>query len=56
MPKATVLSKDIQKAICEVRTFFEREKNACKIMIMIDKPPDRTATGLGVSLRTVDRV
>ena len=49
MPKATVLSKDKKDEICKVRTFFEMEKNAGKIMIPIDKP-------LVVSLRTVDRV
>ena len=32
------------------------EKNAGKIMIMIDKPRERTASALGVSLRTVDKV
>ena len=56
MPKATVLSKDIKEAICKLRTFFEREKNAGKTISMVDKLHDRTATGLGVSLRTVDRV
>ena len=56
MPKVTVLSKDIKEAICKVRTFFEREKNAGKIMIMIDKLRDRTATDLRVSLRTVEGV
>ena len=56
MPKATVLSKDIKEAICKVRTFFEMEKNTSKIIIMIDKPRERTATGLSVGLRTVDRV
>ena len=42
MPKATVLSKDTKEAICKVRTFFEMEKNAGKIMITIDKPRERT--------------
>ena len=56
MPKATVLSKEIKEAICKVRTFFEMEKNADKIIIMIDKPRERTAAAIGVSLRTADRV
>ena len=56
MLKATVLSKDTKEAICKVRTFFEIEKNAGKIMITIDKPRERTAAALGVSLRLVDRV
>ena len=56
MPKVTVLSKEITEAICKVRTFFEMEKNAGKIMITIDKPRERTVATLGVSLRTVDRV
>ena len=53
MAKATVLSKDM---ICKVRTFFEMEKKAGKIMIPIDKHRERTAAALGVSLRMVDRV
>ena len=32
------------------------EKNSDKIMMTIDKPRERTAAALGVSLRTVDRV
>ena len=55
MPKATVLSKGIKEAICKVRTFFEMEKKAGKIMITIDKPGERTVANLGVSLRAVDR-
>ena len=55
-PKATVLSKDIKESICKVRTFFEMEKHAGKIMITTDMPLERTAAALGVSLRTVDRV
>ena len=35
----TVLLKE---AICKVRTFFEMEKNAGKIIITIDKPRERT--------------
>ena len=56
MPQVTVLSKDIKEAICKVRTFFQMEKNAGKIMMTIDKPRVRTADTLGVSLRTMDRV
>ena len=41
---------------CKVRSFFEMEKNAGKIMITIDKPLERNVTGLGVSLRPVDGV
>ena len=44
------------KGICKVRTFFEMEKNAGKIMKTIDKPRERTAAALGVSLRTVDGI
>ena len=56
MPKVTVLPKDIKEAIYKVRTFFEMEKNAGKIMMTIDKPRESTTAALGVSLRTVDRV
>ena len=51
-----MLSKDIKESICKVRTFFEMEKHAGKIMITTDMPLERTAAALGVSLRTVDRV
>ena len=50
------MPKDIKEAIWKVRTFFEMEKNAGKIMIPIDKSREITAAALGVSLRTVDRV
>ena len=56
MLKAIVLSKDIKEAICKIRAFFEMEKNAGKIMIMIDKPRERMSAALGVSLQSVDRV
>ena len=56
MPNATVLSKDIKEAIYKVRTFFQMEKNAGKIMITIDKPRERTLAALDVSLRTMNRV
>ena len=56
MPQVTVLPKDIKVAKCKVRTFFQMEKNAGKIMMTIDEPQLRLAAALGVSLRTVDRV
>ena len=56
MPKVTVLPKDIKEAICKVRTIFEMQKNAGKIVMTIDNPRERTAAALGVSLRTAFRV
>ena len=43
------------KISCEIRTFFEMEKNVGKILRTIDKPQEGTAAALGVSLMTVDR-
>ena len=55
----SINSKDIRHHHAECNSAVERhkmEKNADKIMLMIDKPRERTADAIGVSLRKVDRV
>ena len=57
-PKRKAISSDLKKVIINVSNFFEREKERgnLNIILCLEKPRERTAAALGVSLSTVYRV